>query len=130
VAWLRSIDAVWLWHSASFCILSWLGIFFGRTLARGKVPLIEQIARVSEPDITPDLSRYTRRLTAVWCVYFFIGALSTVAFRSAPLPIGLCVGLGSGALFVVEHWVRHRIFPGRWFPGLAQQVRDTWKVWH
>jgi hypothetical protein len=33
-------------------------------------------------------------------------------------------------LFVGEHWLRPRLFPGHRFPGLVQQLRDTWSVWH
>ena len=32
-------------------------------------------------------------------------------------------------LFVGEHWARRKIFPNQVFPGLRQQLRDTWSVW-
>jgi len=42
---------------------------------------------------------------------------------------GLGIVAGSAALFVAEHRVRRSLFPGEWFPGLIQQVRDTVQVW-
>lgn len=118
------------WHIASVLVLLWLAWFFGRTLARGKVPLIEQIARVGEPQLQPFLVVYTRRLTCLWCAYFVVGALAAMILISSDFPVGIAVGLGSLLLFVGEHSIRPRLFPGQRFPGLAQQVRDTWAVWH
>ena len=46
-------------------VLLWLAVFFGRSLRAGVVPLIERIARVGKPDLSPALCRYTRRLTAL-----------------------------------------------------------------
>jgi hypothetical protein len=66
----------------------------------------------------------------VWCVYFFAGALLAVIFIATTFPVGLAVGFGSAVLFTGEHWLRPRFFPGEKFPGLIQQVRDTWAVWH
>ena len=119
-----------LWHALTAAALAWLGIFFGRTLAPGKMPMIERIARVSEPQLKPVLVRYTRRLTLAWCVYFFAGALLTLALYSVRFPLGLCFALGSAAFFVGEHSLRPHLFPGERFPGLVQQVRDTLKAWH
>ena len=119
-----------LWRLTSFLMLGWLAVFFGRTLRPGQVPLIERIARVSEPAMTLPLRRYTRRLTAVWCGYFVIAALLSVSIGHLLPGTGVLVLLGSAVLFVGEHWLRPRLFPGQAFPGLAQQLRDTWSVWH
>jgi uncharacterized membrane protein len=119
-----------LWRATSCLMLGWLAVFFGRTLRAGQVPLIERIARVSDPAMTLPLRRYTRRLTAVWCGYFVIAALLSVAIGDAFPGTGVLVLLGSAVLFVGEHWLRPRLFPGQAFPGLVQQVRDTWSVWH
>lgn len=126
---MPSLDAGTVWRAASFIMLCWLAAFFGRTLRAGQMPLIERIARVSDPDIKPALRRYTRLLTAVWCAYFVLAALVALAADTASFLTGVWVGAGSVVLFVGEHWLRHRIFPGERFPGLAQQVRDTWAVW-
>lgn len=119
-----------LWRFASFLMLGWLAVFFGRTLRPGQVPLIEQIARVSEPAMTLPLRRYTRRLTAIWCGYFVIAAVLSLAFGHAHPGAGALVLLGSVVLFVGEHWLRPRLFPGQAFPSLLRQLRDTWSVWH
>jgi uncharacterized membrane protein len=110
-------------------MLGWLAVFFGRTLRPGQTPLIERIARVSDPAMTPPLRRYTRRLTAIWCVYFVIAALISVSLGDVFPGTGVLVLLGSAMLFVGEHRLRPHLFPGQAFPGLLQQVRDTWSVW-
>jgi uncharacterized membrane protein len=111
-------------------VLAWLAFFFGRTLRRGQVPLIERIASVSDPEMTPPLRRYTRRLTAVWSAYFVAAALLCLAAGPSWTGAGAWVWVGTAVLFIGEHRLRPRLFPGRSFPGLAQQVRDTWRVWH
>ena len=111
-------------------VLGWLAVFFGRTLLGGQVPLIERIARVSDPALPPALSRYTRRLTGVWCAYFFIAAFLSL-FASLPLAwTSAFVWSGTIVMFIGERWLRPRLFPGHPFPGLVQQLRDTWSVWH
>jgi uncharacterized membrane protein len=127
------MDGVWplglpaIWRAASVFMLAWLAFFFGRTLFRGQVPLIERIARVSSPELRPALQHYTRRLTALWSLYFVVAAI--IAFSRISSSVGLWVGLGSLAFFIGEHRLRPHIFPGETFPGLAQQIRDTWAVW-
>jgi uncharacterized membrane protein len=132
--WIASLGVATVWRGLSVLVLAWLALFFGRTLAPGRVPLIERIARVSDPQLKPELARYARALTAVWSAYFVLAALLALLalFGAVPwsLHAGIWVGLGSAALFVGEHWLRRWIFPAERFPGLAQQVRDTWSVWH
>ncbi len=112
--------------------LLWLAAFFGRTLRVGQTPLIERIARRSTPDLSPRLCRYTRRLTAVWCVYFLAAAaLSAVDAWSGVLGagrVGFAVLAGSALMFTGERWARLWLFPQEAFPGLIQQLRDTWSV--
>jgi len=114
-------------------VLLWLAVFFGRTLRRGATPLIERIARHGGQALTPALCRYTRRLTTIWCVYFVIAALisatALLAYAQSYAQIGLAIWTGTVVLFVGERWVRPWLFPGEAFPGLVQQVRDTWSVW-
>ena len=129
--WPLLLDVATVWRGVSVVMLGWLAIFFGRTLAPGQVPLIERVARVSDPDLKPPLQRYTRALTAIWSAYFLIAVLLALAgFGGWSFHDGAWVGLGSLVLFVGEHWLRRRIFPAEVFPCLAKQVRDTWSVWH
>ena len=110
-------------------VLLWLAYFFGRTLRAGATPLIERIARHSNPALPPPLCRYTRRLTALWCAYFVIAAAMTAAASIAYGPVSLAVWTGTIVLFVGERLIRPKLFPGQVFPGLAQQLRDTWSIW-
>jgi uncharacterized membrane protein len=115
-------------------VLLWLAVFFGRTLRAGQTPLIERIARRSSPGLSEPLRRYTRRLTAVWCVYFVLAAAVTAAANWLQLlsvgPVQLAVWSATALLFVGERGLRPILFPGETFPGLIQQIRDTVGVWH
>jgi uncharacterized membrane protein len=129
VEWLQSLGVASLWRALPVVVLAGSALFFGRTLQPGQVPLIERIARVSDPEFSEPMQRYTRRLTAIWAAYFVLAA---VVYLSAGAPgpgTGAWVWLGAAVLFVGEHRLRPRFFPGRTFPGLAQQLRDTWRVW-
>jgi len=114
-------------------VLLWLSYIFGRTLRRGITPLIERVALRSNATLPDPIRRYTRYLTAIWCGYFVLAAaLSAVLSATGGVAlgrVGVAVLVGSALLFVGEHWVRPRIFPGEVFPGLLQQLRDTWSIW-
>ena len=110
-------------------VLVWLAVFFGRTLLAGEAPLIERVARIHKPDLSMALCRYTRRLTMAWCAYFVIAALVTAAASLGFLRASVGVTLASVVLFLGEYWIRPWIFPGEYFPGLVQQIRDTLQVW-
>ena len=110
-------------------VLLWLAFFFGRTLRSGATPLIERIARRGKPVLSAALCRYTRRLTAFWCLYFVVAASMALAAHAGARPFGVGIAAASTLLFVGEYWIRLRLFPGESFPGLAQQVRDTVGVW-
>lgn len=107
----------------------WLAIVFGRTLRAGRMPLVEQIARASDPELPPVLCRYTWRLTAYWSAYFVAAAMLSAAAVLRPGWTVILIVLGAVALFVGEHRLRPHFFPGRRFPGLVRQLRDTWCVW-
>lgn len=126
---MQALEAMDVWRVVPVLVMGWLAYFFGRTLFSGRVPLIERIARAGDPDLPPQLCRYTRRLTALWCAYFLIAALFSYAVKFPLGWAGILVWVGAVFLFVGEHWLRPRLFPGRSFPGLAQQIRDTLRVW-
>lgn len=44
---------------------------FGSSLF-DKESIIERFARLREPELPPEAIRYTRRLTALWCIFFVI----------------------------------------------------------
>lgn len=74
--------------------------------------MIERIARLREPDLSPEGVRYTRRVTRVWCVFFVSNGLVATytalwASREAwALYNGLIAYLLIGALFLGERLVR------------------------
>lgn len=125
----EALAAVDLWRVVPLLVLGWLAYFFGRTLRAGRVPLIERVARVRDPELTPALCRYTRRLTAVWSMYFVVAALLSVSVKLPFWSTSGLVWLGAIALFVGEHRLRKRLFPGRSFPNLIQQIHDTVSIW-
>ncbi|HSI59813.1 MAG TPA: hypothetical protein VLA16_19785 [Ideonella sp.] len=110
-------------------VLLWLAFFFGRTLRPGLTPLIERVARRGDPALPAVLCRYTRGLTALWCGYFILAAALTASVSVAYGFASLAVWTGTVLLFVGEHWLRPWLFPGERFPGLVQQLRDTWSIW-
>ena len=70
-------------HAAAYCFLLW---FFGRTLQRGKEPLISRLARQVHGGLPPYMETYTRRVTAAWCVFFAAQlAASAMLFAFASL---------------------------------------------
>ena len=119
-----------LWRVVSLMALVWLAVFFGRTLRSDQTPLIERFARVSNPAMSPEFCTYTRRLTGIWCAYFICAAVASGFANYAPVSTGMFIWMGTVVLFVGEHRLRPLFFPGQTFPGLLQQIRDTWHVWH
>jgi len=116
-------------HYVPPLVLLWLALFFGRTLRAGHTPLIERIARRSNPALSAALCRYTRRLTLVWCLYFIVAAVLTAAATLAYGYLSIAVWSGTVLLFVGERLIRPWLFPAEAFPGLLQQLRDTVSIW-
>jgi len=90
-----------------------LACWFGRTLLRGREPIISMFARMERGTLEPDLALYTRRLTGVW-VGFFVGAAvasAALAVLASPVAWGWFVAvanpLGVAALFLGEFAFRH-----------------------
>lgn len=106
-----------------------LAVFFGRTLAPGRMPLIERIARVGLPEMPASLQQYTRGLTALWCAWFVLAALALAWLQPGVGLGGVLAWAGTVALFVGEYLLRPFFFPGMRFPRLVQQLRDTWRAW-
>jgi uncharacterized membrane protein len=86
-------------------------ILFGWSLIRPP-SVIERIARLSEPTLTPAGVRYTRSVTLVWCAFFvFNGAIAAYTALQASreawaLYNGLVAYLLMGVLFMGERLVR------------------------
>ncbi|HYH43725.1 MAG TPA: hypothetical protein VD867_17275 [Burkholderiales bacterium] len=70
-------------HAAIYLSLLWM---FGRTVMRGREPLITGFARQVHGTLPPEMAAYTRRVTQAWCVFFAAQPLVSAAlFMWAPL---------------------------------------------
>ena len=93
--------------------LALLGLFAG-SLCSG-MPIIERLARLSEPELPPAAVRYTRLVTWVWVGYFIVNAaIASGLALWAPLSwwtlyTGLIAYLLMGLLFAGEWLARQRI---------------------
>ncbi|WP_437881875.1 hypothetical protein [Pseudomonas sp. LRF_L74] len=87
---------------------------FGLSLKFG-TPLVERLARLSEPDLSDAGVRYTRRVTQVWVGFFLANGLVVTALNLwAPLSwwtlyTGLIAYVLIGLLFAGEWLVRQRV---------------------
>lgn len=69
-AFLARPEASWLLFIPPVAVnlaLCWL---FGRTLVRGRVPIIARFAMMEQGVLTPELAAYSRGLTRVWTLLF------------------------------------------------------------
>ena len=52
---------------------------FGRTLLRGREPLISQISRHINGPLNPEITLYTRQVTIAWCIYFMLQVITSLS---------------------------------------------------
>jgi len=103
-----------LQHAGIHCAL---GCAFALTLRRGATPLITVLAAAAGGTMTPELARYTRRVTVLWVGYFFaMAVLSLALYAWAPwwvwsLLANLVTPLAVVGLFVGEYALRYRLHP-------------------
>ncbi|MBK6738487.1 MAG: hypothetical protein IPG64_11485 [Haliea sp.] len=90
-------------------------LFVFATSLRSETPIIERLARISDPHLPPRAVEYTRKVTVVWCLFFVINgliALYTALFSSFQIWAlyngAVAYGL-TGLLFVVELIVRRKV---------------------
>jgi uncharacterized membrane protein len=119
-------------HAAAYLFLLWL---FGRTLLRGRDPLVSRIARRVHGTLAPEMEAYTRRVTLAWCV-FFAGQVAVSALLLAFAPLAawslfvnvlnvplLALMFGSEYLYRVAHHPDH---PRTTLPGMLRAfARDA-----
>jgi len=72
-------------HATAYLFLLW---YFGRTLARGREPLITRIARRVHGALQPEIEHFTRNVTIAWCA-FFAAQLAASALLHAFAPLEL-----------------------------------------
>lgn len=70
-------------HAVAYLFFLW---YFGRTLARGREPLITRFARTVHGALDPPMEWFTRKVTIAWCLFFAIQLIaSALLFAFAPL---------------------------------------------
>jgi len=70
-------------HATAYLFLLW---YFGRTLERGREPIITRFARSVHGTLQPGMELFTRKLTIAWCVFFAAQLIaSALLFAFAPL---------------------------------------------
>jgi uncharacterized membrane protein len=80
IAMLWASPAVeWLLFIPPVLINAMLAWLFGRTLVRGRVPLIARFAMMEQGTLSAELAAYTRTLTWVWTLLFITAALFSFA---------------------------------------------------
>jgi uncharacterized membrane protein len=106
--------------------LVWL---FGRSLAPGREALISQVANAYHGELPPPLASYTRRLTAIWAVYFALFGLSVfyLGFISSEsgwsFYINLCNYVIIASLLVGEYLIRIYRFKDLQHPSFIGFIR-------
>lgn len=75
---LAAPGAGWLLYLPPVALNLGLCWLFGRTLARGRVPLIARFALMEQGALSEDLAAYTRVLTWVWTLLFAAAALASL----------------------------------------------------
>jgi uncharacterized membrane protein len=106
-----------------------LACLFGRTLARGREPLVTQFARAFHGDLSDEVNAYTRSVTVAWTIFFStLFAVSCALYLAGMLEawslLANIVGpVLVGAMFVVEYLVRNRVLPDLERTGLLSGVR-------
>jgi len=111
LGWANSASLL-LWYPV-LINLALLGLFVS-SLYKG-MPIVERLARLSEPDLPQAAIGYTRKVTWLWVGFFMInGGITTVLALWAPLSwwtlySGLIAYLLMGLLFAGEWLVRRRV---------------------
>ncbi len=94
-----------------------LAFVFGRTLLKGREPLVARFAHMVHGHLPPEVARYCRAVTVAWTAFFcvlfvlsctlylcgFLAAWSILANILSPILVG--------AMFAVEYVVRYRVLP-------------------
>ena len=108
-----------------------LGAWFGSTLQRGAEPLITALARRVQ-HVSPELARYTRKLTLAWTLYFLGMTAASLAlflagdFAHWSLLANILTPVFTATFFVGEYLLRYRLHPD--FERVSlQQALQAWR---
>jgi uncharacterized membrane protein len=56
-----------------------LALMFAKTLAKGQIPLITQLATKVEGPLPPAIENYTRQVTVAWAIFFALNVIISIA---------------------------------------------------
>lgn len=95
-------------------------IVFSSSLFEGR-PIIERIARLSEPDLPSESIPYTRKVTQVWCFFFLANGL-------ASLYTAACASIEIWAFYngFLSYTLMGVLFAGEWL--VRRSVRSKTNV--
>ena len=122
---------VWFYLLQQVGFYSLLGISFGQSLGRDRVPLCTRMALLVHGTLPADALRYTRRLTMAWTLFFAaVTATLLLLFLAAPLTVwSLFANFGAVTLvilmFLVENRVRRRLLPAMAHVGVIATIRAS-----
>ena len=122
---------VWVYLIQQVGLYGLLGLAFGRTLARGCVPLCTQMALRVHGALAEEALRYTRQVTLAWTVLFAITTLTLLLlFFAAPLSYWSAFAnfgapLAVIVVFAAENAVRYRALPDMQHAGLLATVQAS-----
>jgi uncharacterized membrane protein len=125
---LRSHYA-WLYLIQQVGAYGLLGLSFGRSLGRGRVPLCTRFATLVHGPLAAAATRYTRSVTVAWTLFF--AAMSSallLLYVVAPLAVwsafaNFCAAPLVGLMFIGEYLVRHRVLPDMQHASILDTVR-------
>jgi uncharacterized membrane protein len=123
--------AAWLLFVPPVAINLALAWVFGRTLVRGRVPLIARFALMEQETLSAEAAAYTRRLTWVWTALFIAAAATSLALAMSgrhdawSLFTNLINYLLVGALFLGEFVYRRLRFPNQQHHSPLQLLRNV-----
>jgi uncharacterized membrane protein len=93
-------------------------LFFGLSLIPPRVALCTRFAHYAHDAMSPELERYTRRVTVAWTLFFVIMGLVSSALFFSPLPFAVWSAFNTlltlplvGLMFAVEYAIRRRLLP-------------------
>lgn len=123
--------ASWLLYLPPVLINLALAWVFGRTLMRGRVPLISRFALMEQETLSPEVAAYTRTLTWVWTSLFIIAAAISLGLALSghhdawSLFTNLINYLLVGALFLGEFVYRRLRFRSQQHHSPLQLLRNV-----
>ena len=112
----QGVPSRWLYLAQHAGVHLALGVWFGATLRPGSEPLVTALARRVH-DLTPDMERYSRRVTLAWTLYFVGMAATSLAlfalgdFAHWSLLANILTPVFTVAFFVGEYVLRYWLHP-------------------